>query len=55
MLWAVANGWQELQFSERADEIVIAAQTLNSNVKNFVDRFGETGERLEKVVKQYDF
>ena len=54
MLWAVAKGWQEFQFSERADEIVIAAQTLNSNVKNFVDRFGETGERLEKVVKQYN-
>jgi len=54
MLWAVAKGWQEFQFSERADEIVIAAQTLNSNVKNFVQRFGETGDRLDKVVKQYN-
>ncbi len=54
MLWAVAKGWQEFQFSERADEIVIAAQTLNSNVKNFVQRFGDTGDILDKVVKQYN-
>ena len=54
MLWAVAKGWQEFQFSERADEIVIEAKRLNSNVKNFVERFGETGEKLEKAVKQYN-
>jgi len=54
MLWAVAKGWQEFQFSERADEIVIAAQTLNSNVKNFVQRFGDTGEKLDKAVNQYN-
>tara|TARA_B100000929_G_C15483969_1_gene412159 strand:- start:537 stop:1673 length:1137 start_codon:yes stop_codon:yes gene_type:complete len=54
MLWAVAKGWQEFQFSERADEIVIEAKRLNSNVKNFVQRFGETGEKLEKAVNQYN-
>ena len=54
MLWAVAKGWQEFQFSERADEIVIAAQTLNTNVKNFVKRFGDTGKELKKAVDQYN-
>jgi len=54
MLWAVAKGWQEFQFSERADEIVIAAQTLNTNVKNFVKRFGDTGKELKQAVEQYN-
>jgi len=54
MLWAVAKGWQEFHFSERADEIVIAAQTLNTNVKNFVKRFADTGKELKQAVEQYN-
>lgn len=54
MLWAVEKGWQEYSHYENVAKIKEAAEKLNTDVKNFVQRFGDTGEKLEKVVNQYN-
>ena len=54
MLWAVEKGWQEYYHFENVEKIKEAAEKLNTDVKNFVQRFGDTGEKLGKVVDQYN-
>jgi len=54
MLWAVEKGWQEFQHSENAEKIKEAAIKLNTDVKNFVQRFGDTGKELKQAVDQYN-
>ena len=54
MLWAVANGWQQLRFAESALEIKEAGEELHSRMLTFISRYQDVGRDLNRTVTAFN-
>ena len=54
MLWAIANGWQQLRFAESALEIREAGEELHSRMLTFISRYQDVGRDLNRTVTAFN-
>ena len=54
MLWAVANGWQQLRFAESALEIKEAGEELHSRMLTFISHYQDVGRDLNRTVTAFN-
>ena len=54
MLWAVANGWQQLRFAENAQEIKNAGEEMHSRMLTFISHYQNVGRGLSRTVAAFN-
>ena len=54
MLWAIANGWQQLRFAESALEIREAGKELHSRMLTFISHYQDVGRDLNRTVTAFN-
>ena len=54
MLWAIANGWQQLRFAESAIEIREAGEELHSRMLTFISHYQNVGRDLNRTITAFN-
>jgi len=54
MLWAIANGWQQLRFAESAQEIKQLGEEMHSRLLTFISRYQDVGRELNSAVTAFN-
>ena len=54
MLWAIANGWQQLRFAESAQEIKKAGEEMHSRLLTFIKHYQDVGRELNSAVTAFN-
>ena len=54
MLWAVANGWQQVRFADSAQEIKHLGEEMHSRLLTFISRYQDVGRELNSAVTAFN-
>ena len=54
MLWAIANGWQQVRFAESAREIKEVGEEMHKRMLTFISRYQDVGRELNSAVTAFN-
>lgn len=54
MLWAVANGWQQQEMAQNAEQIRVIGTEMHQRLLRFVDNYGTLRQRINQTVAAFN-
>ena len=54
MLWAIANGWQQVRFAESAQEIKRVGEEMHNRMLTFISHYQDVGRGLNRTVTAFN-
>ena len=54
MLWAVANGWQQQEMAQNAEQIRVLGTELHQRLLRFIDNYGALRQRINQTVTAFN-
>lgn len=54
MLWAVANGWQQQELAQNAEQIRVIGAKMHQDLVRFIDNYGTLRQRINQTVAAFN-